>query len=394
MTRSLALILLGTTLATCSVPGSAAAVDFGSSVLNGIWSDASTWTPAGGPPGASDRALIGSTSPGGALVTSTVDLTGNQAVQSLGLGYSGGGVGTLDLNGFSLTVGNTFEIGTFGATGVLLRTGGGTFSTTNLSVSNGNALSLASGDSVSGLLTVNTGAQLTTASTANLAQAAQVFSAGSQLNLGANLALTGDLDLRGTADSPATVDAGGFDISALNIYLGRFNSSGQITNRGKITASNGLFVDRSNFTFAPGDSATTIGAANGAEVVLDATTVANSVQVTSGGKLTTAATTNVTQSASVFDAGSLLTLGAPLTLAQDLDIRGTGVSPATVDAAGHNITANNIYLGRFNSAGEILNRGTVTATSGPLPSCLPVGPSRREISPPRPSFCSNSEPRP
>jgi len=340
------------------------ATDYGATVVNGVWSNAGTWTPGGGPPGAADNAFIGSSIPAGALTTATVSLSGAQSVANLNLGRDGGGVGTLDLNGFNLTVGGTIAIGQFGATGIIARTGGGTFSTADLAITGSNTLTLQTGDAVSGNVQVFGGAQLTTATTANLAQNVGVFGAGSQLTLGANLSLSSELDIRGTGATPATVDAAGHNISAFNIYVGRFNTAGQILNRGTITATNGLLIDRTNFNLNVGDSAAVLGASDGAVVGMVASTALNSIQVTTGGAVTTVATGNVSQSVTVFDAGSQLTLGANLSLSGDLDIRGTGASPATVDAAGKNIAAANVYVGRFNTAGQILNRGTITATGG------------------------------
>jgi hypothetical protein len=177
------------------------------------------------------------------------------------------------------------------------------------------------------------------------------------------MTLSQDLDIRGTGASPGTVDAAGHNISANNIYIGRFNTSGQILNRGTITAAAGLFVDRSNFNFNASDSASTLGASNGAIVNLNAATALNNIQIQSGGQVTTAAAGNVSQGVLIQDASSQLTLGANMTLSQDLDIRGTGASPGTVDAAGHDITANNMFIGRFGTAGQLLNDGAVTVNS-------------------------------
>ena len=340
----------------------ALAVDFGAAVANGVWSNPATWTPAGGPPGASDNAFIGSSTPSGALSTATVSLSANQAVNNLSLGFGGGANGTLDLGGFTLTVGTTLDIGPFGGVGTIARTGGGQFTAANLTVSSGNALTLQAADVVTSTLQATSGGQVTTATTANVSQSVNVFDAGSQLTLGADLSLVQDLSIRGTGATAATVDAAGFDITARDIGIGGFNNAGQILNRGVITATRNLFVDRSTFTFGASDSAVGLFVSSSGIATLDAATKLDSIQVDTGGQATTAATTNVDQFANVFNAGSQLTLGADLSLVQDLSIRGTGATAATVDAAGFDITARDIGIGGFNNVGQILNRGTITAT--------------------------------
>ncbi|MDA1178499.1 MAG: PEP-CTERM sorting domain-containing protein [Planctomycetota bacterium] len=43
----------------------------------------------------------------------------------------------------------------------------------------------------------------------------------------------------------------------------------------------------------------------------------------------------------------------------DVDIRGTGTSAATLDLNGHSLTANTLFVGRFNNAGQVLDDGAI-----------------------------------
>ena len=59
--------------------------------------------------------------------------------------------------------------------------------------------------------------------------------------------------------------------------------------------------------------------------------------------------------------GSSLQLGAPLDLIEDLDIRGTGLTAATVQANGQAIMARDIFIGRLGNRGEVMNDGPIVA---------------------------------
>ncbi len=106
----------------------------------------------------------------------------------------------------------------------------------------------------------------------------------------------------------------------------------------------------------------TVAATNGGTLTLHANTAAQNADIRTGGTINQVAAANFNQSALVLDQGSLLNLGAPINLALDLDIRGTTANVATVNANGQNITARDIFIGRFGSAGEILNDNQINAT--------------------------------
>ena len=332
--------------------------DYGA-IANGDWNNAATWTPATGPPLATDNAFIGSSTPAGSAANATVSLTANEAINSLHLGYTAGTNGMLNLAGNTLTATN-IDIGVFAGVGSINH-GGGHFETMNFSVFNANTFTFDAADR-SANLAIRSGSTVTSADILNVSTAVTVFDQGSQLNLGANLMLTGDLDIRGSGANAAIVDAGGFDITARDIFIGRFSQAGNILNDGAITANRDLFVENNTFTLDANDSvARTVGAGNAGILNLDANSAAQNARVYGGGTINTAATTNLSTGALLTEANSLLDLGANLTLTDDLDIRGTGATAATVNANGFDITARDIFIGRFSQAGDILNDGAITA---------------------------------
>ncbi|MDA0659073.1 MAG: hypothetical protein O3C60_09520 [Planctomycetota bacterium] len=348
---TVAVVAIGSTQAT--------AAQFGA-VANGLWGVAANWTPAGGPPGTLDDAFIGSNSPVGSAAVATISLGANQTVNDLRLGNSAGNTGTFNLAGFNLTA-NSILISPFGGTGNVLHNGG-RFTTVNLSVHNANALSLSAND-VTANLSIRVGAQVNTAAIGNVTSSAAVVDAASLLSLGADFSVAGEIDIRGTAAAVATINANGRNITARNIYIGRFNNAGDIINDGAIVATGSLGVSRGTFTLDANDSvADTVAADSAGTLNLHANTAAKNGNVHSGVRINTVAATNLNTSALVLDQGSLLNLGANLTLTEDIDIRGTGANVATINANDHNITARNIYIGRFNNAGDIINDGAIVAT--------------------------------
>ncbi|MCA9236890.1 MAG: hypothetical protein KDA44_15545 [Planctomycetales bacterium] len=358
----LACLSWGQALSTQPVECLAASFD---STATGSWSDSSNWAPVG-VPGPGDTALLKDNSPaaGGPALT----LAGDTTVANLHVGDTSipGSSGRLDLNGFVLTTTNSLTVGRFGGVGFLDgRSSGGTakFLTPELSVNSaGNLFILFDGDRAA-RVNVGSGATVETSSVDNVTVGVFISSQGSLLDLGDDLVLSEDLDIRGTAAMPATVDANGHDITARDVFVGRFGASGEILNRGTITAMRNLEASNSIFTLNPSDSvAVQVAATNNGVLTLDPATAAQRAATVSGGRVNLVATGNVTVGAEIFGQGSLFDLGDDLVLSQDLDIRGSGANVATVDAHGNNITARDVLVGRFGSAGEILNRGTITAT--------------------------------
>ncbi len=299
--------------------------------------------------------------------------------QDLDIRGTGTNLATVNANGFDITARDIF-IGRFGNAGDILNDGAIT-ATRNLEVSRG-TFSLDADDSVAMTVTASSGGTLNlhantaaqnatmfvggtinTVATSNLSGFVQVIDQGSLLNMGANLVLSQDLDIRGTGTNLATVNANGFDITARDIFIGRFGNAGDILNDGAITATRNLEVSRGTFSLDADDSvAMTVTASSGGTLNLHANTAAQNATMFLGGTINTVATSNLSGFVQVIDQGSLLNMGANLVLAQDLETRGTGTNVATVNANGFDITARDIYIGRFGNAGDILNDGAITAT--------------------------------
>ena len=194
---------------------SATATDYGAQ-SNGTWSNAAIWTPAGGPPGTSDQALVGSTYPGGAAATASVSLGGDQSVNYLYLGYGAATSGTLNLAGHALTVNSTIYLGTSGGSAAIVHNGG-TFSTYYLNLDAGNSFTFAAGDTSNGLSITDT-SQVTTAGVSNVGVSVGV-DLGSSLTLGA--AMTLDSSYLGVLDveSNSTLNMAGHPVSANTVAL-------------------------------------------------------------------------------------------------------------------------------------------------------------------------------
>ncbi len=312
MNRSQQLVVLVVFLSFCVVfSPQAEAQDFGV-VTSGNWNTPGTWTPAGGPPGPSNNAFVGG-GPAGSLATATVTLTANQTVQDVHLGQSPGNNGTLNLGGNVLTVIRDLSIGRFGGVGTINH-GGGHFVTDELFVAGGNVFGIASAD-VANDLSVRGMANVTTANTGNATRLVTVFDAGSNLNLGALLNVSQDVDIRGLGASVASVNANGQNITARDIYIGRFGNAGDILNDNQINATRSLEVSRGTFALDANDSVVnTVAATNGGTLTLHANTAAQSADIRTGGTINQVAAANFNQSALVLDQGSLLNLGAPINL--------------------------------------------------------------------------------
>ncbi len=152
----------------------ATADDLGA-IASGTWNNPANWT-GGMVPGSGDNAFIGSTFPTGSIPTATINLDADQVVNNLTLGNNAGTNGTLDLNGFNLTVNNTLSIGPFGGVGTIIHNGG-TFATQSLIVSGGNTFGMAAGDTTNNL-TVNTGSSVSTAAVGNVSTGVLINGAG------------------------------------------------------------------------------------------------------------------------------------------------------------------------------------------------------------------------
>ena len=358
MTRRLWLVVVHVFLGMSTVPATGQ-TDFGA-VASGNWSSAAIWTPAGGPPGVGQNAFVGG-GPAGSAATAVVSLTANQMVQDLHLGQGGGTNGTISFGSFTLTATRELTIGRFGGVGAINH-GTGHFVANSFRVGGGNAFLFAPADVTLDLSVVGA-AVVTTAATGNVTNSVSVIDPGSELRLGGDLSVTTDVDLRGTAATAAVLDAMGRNITARDIFIGRFGNAGNILNDGAITATRDLEVSRGTLALDANDSvADTVAASSNGTLTLHANTAADNAFVGSGGTLNTVATGNLSSFAQVFDAGSTLNLGADLMLTGDLDLRGTAASPGLLQANGFNIMARDIFIGRFDNAADIMNDNAITAT--------------------------------
>ncbi len=324
---------------------------------NGIWSDAATWTPAGGPPGAGRTAVIGAGNFSGAAPVVTVSLTANQNVSFTTLGIGGSHAhGTLDLGAFQLTT-NSLSIGSGGGKGTILRNGGSIIAN-ELTILNNNTFTYSGSDQTGALSISGAGVTVNTSAVGNITT--RVTVSGSTLNLGANLQLSEDLQVTGSG-----LNANGHNISARDIWVGSGIQPGTINNRGTITATRNLTVSGNGNTFsleASDSVANEVRTNTNGVLNLHANTAAQSATINGGGVINTAATSNLSNFVAMSGTGSRLNLGDHLVLSGDLTIMGSGINAGTVDANGHNITARDILIGSGDNAGEIINRGTITAT--------------------------------
>ncbi|QDU87551.1 hypothetical protein Pla175_09150 [Pirellulimonas nuda] len=199
----------------------------------------------------------------GADLALTEDLVirGNQASQAV-----------VDAHGFDI-VARSIRIGQFGSAGDI-QNDGVIHATLDLEVSRG-AFTLDANDVVErtvvasseGVLTLDaataaldasvaSGGRINTVATGNLSRTVLVdgFTSGqgSRLDLGADLTLSVDLTIRGSGANAAVVDSHGHDITARNVSVGQFNSSGALLNDGLLRADR-LFVERSTLTLTGGD---------------------------------------------------------------------------------------------------------------------------------------------
>ncbi len=294
----------------------ALATDYGA-VSSGAWSNAATWTSAGGPgvPGASDYVYIGSNYPAGAAATATATLSQNQSAAYVYLGYGNGsgGNGALNLSNYNLNVGGYVYLGSnVGTTGSITR-GSGSITTPTLYVDNQNSFTFGSADAVN-TLNVYDGAKATTAGTGNVATNVTVASGGT-ITLGPDMAITGTFNVQ---DAGSTLNMGGHRLSANEIELG-YASAGATTlvNRGPVTAPY-LYVANQPFSLSASDSATNYYIFN-VTGTLGGNSVSN-LQQSNSSSLTTTGTANLSGNINLYS-GSTLTFGGSMTVGGYLDVR-------------------------------------------------------------------------
>jgi hypothetical protein len=320
---------------------------------NGDWSSAATWT--NGVPGANDNAYIGSSYPTGAASTAIVNLSQNATAANVSLGTANSG--TLDLKGFTLATGTLNLGGGDGTAWSIARTGGGTLSVSDTVNQFGGSFSMASGDVLANIYMFGN-STATTSAVGNVTQSVWVDPT-STLTLGADLSLGNYLYLNGT------LNAAGHSISAPIIGLG-YGGPFAISNRGAITTdsltvSSTYSPSQTTFNLSSADAVTTFTLV-GVNTSFSNTATVQNLKLTYDGSAatptystaTTSAVGNVTANVGV-GVGCTLTLGADLNLSDSLDLQGT------LNAGGHAISANQVYLG-YNGGPYVLNnRGPIIA---------------------------------
>ncbi|MEM8680039.1 MAG: hypothetical protein AAGF97_11855, partial [Planctomycetota bacterium] len=171
-----------------------------------------------------------------------------------------------------------------------------------------------------------------------------------------------DLDIRGAGGVTSVVAANGHAITARDIFIGRFGLPGNIVNDGPIVANRDLEVSVGTFALDANDSVTrSVNVTSGGTLTLHANTAAQAALLAGGGStLNTVATTNLSEGVLLNGAGETLNLGAALTLNSDLDIRGAGGVTSVVNAQGQDVSARDLFLGRFGLPGDLADSDLLT----------------------------------
>jgi hypothetical protein len=320
-------------------------------VASGSWETAATWT-GNTVPNSSNNVYIGSTYPTGAASTATVTVGASESANNLYLGNGSGTSGTLNLAGNTLTIASSLVIGQNGGTGVI-NEGGGSFTVGSTAyVENGNSLSFGTKDAVFSLQ-LSGASSATTSATGNITQDVNVLT-GSTLTLGADMNV-GSLNIQ---DSGSTFNMAGHNLIAQDVLFGDLGSSPvTLQNLGNITTSNLNVGNGMSFNITASDTVTSFFLSGGTST-LDNNV--GSVSLSNGATAATTTSGTATTNASI-SGGSTLTLGANMTLTGDLEMQDSG---STLNMAGHNLSANSIYLAYFGNAPvTVENRGTITATN-------------------------------
>ena len=333
--------------------GSGAAVSFAQdtgAALSGSWETAATWT-GGTVPNSSNNVYIGSTYPTGAASTATVTLGANESASNLYLGNGSGTSGTLDLAGNTLTIVNDLVIAQNGGTGVLNQ-GGGSFTAQNAFVESGNSLTFGSKDAVFSLQ-LSGGSSATTSATGNITGNVGVMS-GSTLTFQADMSI-GSVNVQ---DSGSTFNMAGHNLTAELVLFGSLGSAPvNLQNLGNITASNLDVGNGMNFNITASDTVTSFFLSGGASTLYNNV---GSVSLSNNATAATTAAGTATTNASVAS-GSTLTLGANMNLTGDLQMQDSG---STFNMAGHNLTADTLYIAWFGIAPvTVEDRGNITANN-------------------------------
>jgi hypothetical protein len=290
-------------------------------------------------------------------ITQSVDVTaGSTLTLGADLNVAGsvqvyGDNSTFDAGGHKITA-DTMRIGVDGGTNVRLLNTAGLDVTTELLAANLN-LNLSADDRVANFRLFNGSTHLgpdavvqqlnldtataTTSATENIAGSVGVN--GSILTLGADLNVSGSVHVSG---DNSTLDAQGHNITADTLSLS--GTTAQLLNKGDLAVTK-LMLAAQNLNLSAADRV----------VNLDLRWVG-----TTGSTASTAASANVTGSVGVYY-NSTLTLGADLSVSGGVTL---GFDNSTLDARGHNITADTLVLGDGGGTNvRLLNRGQLAVTN-------------------------------
>ncbi len=313
---------------------------------NGNWETPSIWT-TGSVPGSTNNVYIGSASgttvPANAALNATVTLTANESAADVYLGYGNTSSGTLNLGSNTLSVTGTINIGIVGNGGTgSITESGGSFTAGGLYLysagSSINSYTFGAKDVVGSLL-VNA-STATTSATGNVTGGAYV-EAGGTLNLGAamNFYGTGIVDVEGAG---SVINMHGHSIGANAVELGYNGSSAAtIENQGTISTGN-LFLG------------------NGTTLTMGTSDQASDLTLATKATLTTVAVGNLGGNVGVYS-GSTLNLGATLSVLGNVDVEDTN---SAINANGHGISSQNLYVGWFDGVAASLNNVGKVTTEG------------------------------
>jgi hypothetical protein len=312
-------------------------------VLNGAWNDPATWTPAGGPPTASDNAYLGTGFPELAIAPVAVQLVADESAAFVNIGR-----GELDLNDHTLTANALLMDSTDGAASV--NKSGGHVEIEQLLLFGGSSFAVEAGDELTFSASVDgAGSMLSLSRPLSLVEGVAVIDNG-VVNTSASLTALGfGLQITG-----ATVNAGA-NVTASSTFYGAGITSGGILNLNGHTLNAGvLYLGAGRYQVIGGLA--TLDRGSGGSVVL------GSIDVNSGNTFTLEAVDNLSASIRVADAGSALILNRNVAMSGSADVVDHGI----LDVHGHVLSSGGstslLTGGQLTGNGEIV--GAIHNISG------------------------------
>ncbi len=337
--RAVHLAVVATAIALTTSTGRSYAETFGVA-SNGVWSEPGTWTPAGGPPGATDVANVGRGFPDGAITPAIVSLTSNQSIDNLWIGD-----GTVDVGAFTLSAATV----TVNGPANVLRSGGG-IRTNALIVYPGGAYTVAGLDNVSRTIEISEGTTV---------------AVNSPLNLSSRFLAANGSTL--TINQPLSAGAMSrlYDGSTLDAYADlNFSTYSQNLARSGIDLERGSVLNLHGRTLTADDlNLLSQGNAVGPQVAFNrqgGNVVVGTVSVYGNNTFSISALDNVTEGLRVQGVGSFLSVDRPLTLSSSVAVNGGG----TLDLKGDLVTSTTVTLDGSGIGTINLNGNRLTAEGG------------------------------